>query len=49
MVRVLEKQLQGGTLTESIICEMVLAIYGDLLKQIPHTFTNEESENLLKR
>lgn len=41
-VWVTEKQLQGGTLTQSIMCEKARAIYGDLLKQIPHTSTNEE-------
>ncbi|XP_067125817.1 tigger transposable element-derived protein 1-like [Centruroides vittatus] len=48
MVWVTEKQLQGGTLTQSIICEKARAIYGDLLKQIPHTSTNEESEDSFK-
>ncbi|XP_067125650.1 tigger transposable element-derived protein 1-like [Centruroides vittatus] len=48
MVWVTEKQLQGRTLTQSIICEKARTIYGDLLKQIPHTSTNEESENSFK-
>ncbi|XP_067123812.1 tigger transposable element-derived protein 1-like [Centruroides vittatus] len=48
MVWVTEKQLQGGTLTQSIMCEKARAIYGDLLKQIPHTSTNEESEDSFK-
>ncbi|KFM77792.1 Tigger transposable element-derived protein 1, partial [Stegodyphus mimosarum] len=47
-VWVTEKQLQGGTLTQSIIWEKARAIYGDLLKQIPHTFTKEESEDSFK-
>ncbi|KAM5158227.1 tigger transposable element-derived protein 1-like [Mantella aurantiaca] len=42
MVWVMEKQLQGDTLTQSIICEKARAIYGDLLKQTPHTSTDEE-------
>ncbi|UYV77666.1 hypothetical protein LAZ67_15001851 [Cordylochernes scorpioides] len=33
MVWVTEKQLQGDTLTQTIICEKARAIYGDLLKQ----------------
>lgn len=48
MVWVKEKQLQGGTLTQSIICEKARVIYGDLLKQIPHSSTNDESEDSFK-
>ncbi|XP_058061708.1 tigger transposable element-derived protein 1-like [Anopheles bellator] len=48
MVWMTEKQLQGGTLTESIICEKARTIYDDLLKQISHTSTNEELENSFK-
>ncbi|XP_035221359.1 tigger transposable element-derived protein 1-like [Stegodyphus dumicola] len=43
-----EKQLQGGTLTQSIICEKARVIYDDLLKQIRHTSTNEESKDSFK-
>lgn len=47
-VRVAEKQRQRGTLTQSIICENARAIYGDFLKQVPHTSTNEGSEDCFK-
>ncbi|GFS87081.1 tigger transposable element-derived protein 1 [Nephila pilipes] len=43
MVWVTEKQLQGDTLTQTIICEKARAIYGDLLKQTPHSI-HEASE-----
>ncbi|GIX82806.1 tigger transposable element-derived protein 1 [Caerostris darwini] len=44
MVWVTEKQLQGDTLTQTIICEKARAIYGDLLKQTPQTSIDEASE-----
>ncbi|UYV66914.1 hypothetical protein LAZ67_4003318 [Cordylochernes scorpioides] len=48
MVWVTEKQLQGDTLTQTIICEKARAIYGDLLKQTPQTSINEASEESFK-
>ncbi|GIY84852.1 HTH CENPB-type domain-containing protein [Caerostris darwini] len=39
-----KKQLQGDTLTQTIICEKARAIYGDLLKQTPQTSIDEASE-----
>lgn len=48
IVWVTEKQLQGETLTRSIICEKARAIYSDLLKEIPHNSTNDESEDSFK-
>ncbi|GFT22739.1 tigger transposable element-derived protein 1 [Nephila pilipes] len=48
MVWVTEKQLQGDTLTQTIICEEARAIYGDLLKQTPHTSIDEASEESFK-
>ena len=41
MVRVTEKQLQEDTLTQTIICEKAIAIYGVLLKQILQTSIDE--------
>ena len=38
-VWVTEKQLKEDTVTKSVICEKARAIYGDLLMQIPRTFT----------
>ncbi|UYV79756.1 hypothetical protein LAZ67_18000569 [Cordylochernes scorpioides] len=46
MVWVTEKQLQGDTLTQTIICEKAKAIYGDLLKQTPQTSIDEASEDM---
>ncbi|UYV62529.1 GMDS [Cordylochernes scorpioides] len=43
-----EKQLQGDTLTPTIICEKARAIYGDLLKQTPQTSIDEASEESFK-
>ncbi|GIY07058.1 hypothetical protein CDAR_282281 [Caerostris darwini] len=48
MVWVTEKQLQGDTLTQTIICEKARAIYGDLLKQTPQTSIDEASEESFK-
>ncbi|GIY50854.1 tigger transposable element-derived protein 1 [Caerostris darwini] len=48
MVWVTEKQLQGDTLTQTIICEKARAIYGDLLKQTPKTSIDEASEESFK-
>ncbi|UYV71345.1 hypothetical protein LAZ67_8002707, partial [Cordylochernes scorpioides] len=48
MVWVKEKQLQGDTLTQTIICEKARAIYGDLLKQTPQTSIDEASEESFK-
>ncbi|UYV71913.1 hypothetical protein LAZ67_9001124 [Cordylochernes scorpioides] len=48
MVWVTENQLQGDTLTQSIICEKARAIYGDLLKQTPQTSIDEASEESFK-
>ncbi|UYV76841.1 TIGD4, partial [Cordylochernes scorpioides] len=48
MVWVTEKQLQGDTLTQTIICEKARAIYGDLLKQTPLTSIDEASEESFK-
>ncbi|GFS79232.1 tigger transposable element-derived protein 1 [Nephila pilipes] len=45
---VTEKQLQGDTLTQTIICEKARAIYGDLLKQTPQTSIDEASEESFK-
>ncbi|UYV77928.1 hypothetical protein LAZ67_15002896 [Cordylochernes scorpioides] len=42
MVWVTEKQLQGDTLTQTIICEWARAIYGDLLKQTPQTSIDDD-------
>ncbi|GFT69437.1 tigger transposable element-derived protein 1 [Nephila pilipes] len=36
--------IQGYTLTQTIICEKARAIYGDLLKQTPQTSIDEVSE-----
>ncbi|UYV72767.1 hypothetical protein LAZ67_10000620 [Cordylochernes scorpioides] len=44
MVWVTEKQLQGDTLTQTIICEKARAIYRDLLKQTLQTSIDEASE-----
>ncbi|UYV71391.1 hypothetical protein LAZ67_8002951 [Cordylochernes scorpioides] len=43
-----EKQLQGDTLTQTIICEKARAIYGDLLKQTSQTSIDEASEESFK-
>ncbi|GFT17162.1 HTH CENPB-type domain-containing protein [Nephila pilipes] len=43
-----EKQLQGDTLTQTIICERARAIYRDLQKQIPQTSNEEASEESFK-
>ncbi|GIY36369.1 hypothetical protein CDAR_210121 [Caerostris darwini] len=48
MVWVTENQLQGDTLTQTIICEKARAIYGDLLKQTPQTSIDEASEESFK-
>ncbi|GFQ71098.1 uncharacterized protein TNCT_59191 [Trichonephila clavata] len=48
MVWVTEKQLQGDTLTQTIICEKARAIYGVLLKQTPQTSIDEASEESFK-
>ncbi|GIX94528.1 hypothetical protein CDAR_55121 [Caerostris darwini] len=48
MVWVTEKQLQGDTLTQTIICEKARAIYRDLLKQTPQTSIDEASEESFK-
>ncbi|GFS44139.1 tigger transposable element-derived protein 1 [Nephila pilipes] len=48
MVWVTEKQLQGDTLTQTIICKKARAIYGDLLKQTPQTSIDEASEESFK-
>ncbi|UYV83823.1 hypothetical protein LAZ67_X000312 [Cordylochernes scorpioides] len=48
MVWVTEKQLQGDTLTQTIICEKARAIYGDLLKQTLQTSIDEASEEPFK-
>ncbi|GIX91898.1 tigger transposable element-derived protein 1 [Caerostris darwini] len=48
MVWVTEKQLQGDTLTQTIICEKARAIYGDMLKQTPQTSIDEASEESFK-
>ncbi|UYV67324.1 hypothetical protein LAZ67_5000237 [Cordylochernes scorpioides] len=48
MVWVTEKQLQGDTLTQTIICEKARAIYGDLLKQTPQTSIDEASKESFK-
>ncbi|GFT85323.1 tigger transposable element-derived protein 1 [Nephila pilipes] len=48
MVWVTEKQLQGDTLTQTIICEKARANYGDLLKQTPQTSIDEASEESFK-
>ncbi|GIY14968.1 hypothetical protein CDAR_114561 [Caerostris darwini] len=48
LVWVTEKQLQGDTLTQTIICEKARAIYGDLLKQTPQTSIDEASEESFK-
>ncbi|GIX92810.1 hypothetical protein CDAR_286711 [Caerostris darwini] len=48
MVWMTEKQLQGDTLTQTIICEKARAIYGDLLKQTPQTSIDEASEESFK-
>ncbi|UYV61757.1 hypothetical protein LAZ67_1006346 [Cordylochernes scorpioides] len=48
MVWVTEKQHQGDTLTQTIICEKARAIYGDLLKQTPQTSIDEASEESFK-
>ncbi|GFY49233.1 tigger transposable element-derived protein 1 [Trichonephila inaurata madagascariensis] len=48
MVWVTEKQLQGDTLTQTIICEKARAIYGNLLKQTPQTSIDEASEESFK-
>ncbi|UYV64177.1 K02A2.6-like [Cordylochernes scorpioides] len=46
MVWVTEKQLQGDTLKQTIICEKARAIYGDFLKQTPQTSIDEASEDM---
>ncbi|GFT68133.1 tigger transposable element-derived protein 1 [Nephila pilipes] len=48
MVLGIEKQLQGDTLTQTIICKKARAIYGDLLKQTPQTSIDEASEESFK-
>jgi hypothetical protein len=49
MVWVTEKQLQGGTLTQSIICEKARAIYGEVvfweLERISGISINSNGEN----
>lgn len=48
MVWVKEKKLKGDILTQTIICERVRAIYGDLLNQTPKTYIDEASEKSFK-
>ncbi|GIY00811.1 hypothetical protein CDAR_76231 [Caerostris darwini] len=48
MVWVTEKQLQGDTLTQTIICEKARAIYGDLLKQTPRLPSTRHPKSHLK-
>ncbi|UYV70559.1 hypothetical protein LAZ67_7003536 [Cordylochernes scorpioides] len=48
MVWVTENQLQGDTLTQTIICEKARAIYRDLLKQTPQTSIDEALEESFK-
>lgn len=43
-----EKQPQGDTLSQTIICGKVRAIYGDLLKLTTHTYIVEASEDSFK-